>query len=403
MWFSDLSKSATHRAGTSIILGVLFLGLTGCYTKLQVMDSSPSATTNDHNQSPHVGEYVRPWGGACNVDGVILETSFCYSVITGRPWYFYLWDRSFPSQYRFSFRHNVSFFFSPSSYAFLSPYEYNRSFSASPTERSASSNVAAHRNRRSVARDPASSGVERRSQSTRTDEDRTQRRFDRSPRRDSSRSRALRRNHSDRRSARSEADRQNREDRIRRTTATPPAETAPTSRPTTVVENRLQQVDASQIERRTRRLTNSIARSMPQTDRISLTHPQTRAVLQTLVKEHQGGSLSPEQTAQFLTRLQRRSNSGVPPLQELSTSEQGTLLKAYDLPERTRDHLSDSEYDVPDYSGTDRSRSRSSTRGEAPLSSSRWDRTEQNDTEPVRSDSPRRSSSDSDSSDDESP
>jgi hypothetical protein len=331
-----------------LVIGVFCLGLTGCYTQLQ-LSSSASEPTRAHQSADAEAAFDRNWTSACYGARYGLARyygSLCYSSITGRPWYAWLSDYSYTAYspwHRLGDRRAVLFPYS--SWTILPGWK------PSPS----TTRLADHRR----------AGVGRRAE-------------DRSVRRDTSQrpsSRPYRSPRTDRRAARSSTDTLNDDVRVARTV---PAE-QPLSSPEEVVETRLDRVAVASMERRAQRLRRSTVRSLSGPRRVSLAQPEARAFLRQLVVQKGSGALSAREQAQLFSRLQR-----------VNTTGDRASLKMPELPDRVRTKLRNADYTAPSHrtrNGADRRRAPQRDRSDWDVP--RSDRADQIETERDRS-APRR-------------
>lgn len=265
---------------TLLLLGLLPVGLTGCYTQLQTTPSPSANAEREKPASAHTSAAVPlNWANACYGARYGLARyygSLCYSSITGRPWYSWLSDWSYHVQSPWRFlgvRTGVSV---PYTTAFLPRPRPDRS-----------------------SADRQGRPVERSAGTGRDDVDRRGRNVDRSVPRDTVRSRSGRAT-------------------LRRARV----------RPAALVETRLNRVDAATMERRARRLRRATARSLIESGRFSLNQPEAHVVLHRLVKQRETGRLSAREQAQVLSRLHR-----------MGEGEDVSSLSASDLPDPVRRDL----------------------------------------------------------------
>ena len=354
--------SGSSRLVQLFVIGVFCLGLTGCYTQLQLSPSS-SETARAQESADAEAAFRLNWTNACYGARYGLARyygSLCYSSITGRPWYAWLSDYSYSAYspwHRLGDRSPILF-----------PYT---SWSVRPEWASAPSS----RPRASTSR----AANTRRAGAHRRDEARIGRAVDRSVRRDTSQrssSRTDRSARADRRAPQSNADSQDGAVRVAR--ALPAGQ--PLSSPEDVVETRLDRVDPASMERRAQRLRRATVRSLSGPHRISLAQPEARAFLRQLVVQNRSGSLSARKQAQVFSRLQQMDANG-----------DRASLKLPELPDRVRKQLRNADYTAPnsrDRNGADRRRT--PQRDRSNWDDTRSDRAEQIETERDRSSSPRR-------------
>ena len=346
-----------------LAIGGVCLGLTGCYTQLQ-LSSSPTKTKRTQQQSADTeAAFHLNWTNACYGARYGLARyyrSLCYSSITGRPWYAWLSDYSYSA---YSPWHRLG-----SRSPILFPYtswSVRPEWASAPFSRPRASTSRAANTRRTGAR--------------RRDEARIGRAVDRSVRRDTSQrssSRTDRSARADRRTSRSSAAPRNSDVRVTRAV---PAE-QPLLSLTAIVENRLDRVDPVSMERRAQRLRRATVRSLSGPRRISLAQPEARALLQQLVQQNGSGPLSAREQAQVLSRLQKVTANG-----------NRASFKMPELPDRVRKQLRNADYTAPnsrDRNGADRRRT--PQRDRSNWDDTRSDRAEQIETERDRSSSPRR-------------
>jgi len=348
-----------------LAIAAFCLGLTGCYTQLQ-LSSSSSETTRARTSADAEDAFRLNWTNACYGARYGLARyygSFCYSSITGRPWYAWLSDYSY-SVYspwnRLGRRTPIIFPYTP--------------FSILPRWKPASSSratVSASAHKRPAAN--------RRTRTDRGNVDRIGRAVDRTVRRDTTQRRAPRTRRAartDRRATRSGTAVPN--DSVRISRAVPTEH--PSSVPEGVVETRLDQVDTRSMERRAQRLRRSTARSLSGPQRISLSQPEARAFLRQLVQQNGSGSLSDREQARVLSRLQ-----------QVDVSSDRATLKMPELPDHVREKLRNANDTAPNsraLNGSDHRRA--PQRDRSNWDDTRSDRAEQTEPEDDRSSSPRR-------------
>jgi hypothetical protein len=127
---------------------------------------------------------------------------------------------------------------------------------------------------------------------------------------------------------------------VRLSRAAPAEQARP--RPAAVLDTQLERIDGANMERRAQHLKRDVVQSMSMPARVSLNGPDARTFVRRLVEQNESGSLSAQQQAQFLSRLQQANTRSDP-----SSLSASSRLDDIDLPEGAKTQFRTVDADMP--------------------------------------------------------